>query len=228
MPLQNQDPLGNIVQDALAIVLNQRLQNLEAQLNSKAALMESTVNEIRVNHLRGDMLSSKINDFPFFSGLPNENFTEWAKKLEKQMILKGIKNDDNELKRFLLEFHLRGGALTKFENILNSDHPPANYKQFKAALERAFSNQREALYHHQCLKDRKQKQTETVTAYSNELEKLGRLAYPTLDSNVRKTSLESIFFDRLREVVRKALKFKRFTNFEHLIGEAVFLEQEEG
>uniref|UniRef100_A0A915KHG7 Uncharacterized protein n=1 Tax=Romanomermis culicivorax TaxID=13658 RepID=A0A915KHG7_ROMCU len=43
------NPLGHVVQDALAAVLDQRLQNLEAQMNRKAAHTESTINEIRAD-----------------------------------------------------------------------------------------------------------------------------------------------------------------------------------
>uniref|UniRef100_A0A915JN12 Uncharacterized protein n=1 Tax=Romanomermis culicivorax TaxID=13658 RepID=A0A915JN12_ROMCU len=88
-----------------------------------------------------------------------------------------------------IRFHLRGDALTKFENISYSDNPPMNYEQLKVALEQAFPNQGDALFHRQSLKDRKQKRTETAD-------------------------------------VRKALKFKRFTNLNHLIEEAAFMGQE--
>uniref|UniRef100_A0A915JXQ3 Uncharacterized protein n=1 Tax=Romanomermis culicivorax TaxID=13658 RepID=A0A915JXQ3_ROMCU len=47
MPLQNQDTHGHVVQDVLAVVLDPRLQNLEAQMNRKAAHTELTINEIR-------------------------------------------------------------------------------------------------------------------------------------------------------------------------------------
>uniref|UniRef100_A0A915K4B7 Uncharacterized protein n=1 Tax=Romanomermis culicivorax TaxID=13658 RepID=A0A915K4B7_ROMCU len=93
MSFQNQYLLGRVVQDASATALD---QNLEVHMNRKAAHTESTINKIRVNQLQGDMLSAKINDFPFLSCPPDKNFTEWAKKLEKQMILKDIKNEDEQ------------------------------------------------------------------------------------------------------------------------------------
>uniref|UniRef100_A0A915KWZ3 Uncharacterized protein n=1 Tax=Romanomermis culicivorax TaxID=13658 RepID=A0A915KWZ3_ROMCU len=65
---------------------------------------------------------------------PSEHTDEWIKKLEKQMLLKGIKQNDDAIKIVYLELHLRGDALTKFENISNSSTPPVTYAQFKAAL----------------------------------------------------------------------------------------------
>uniref|UniRef100_A0A915HG43 Uncharacterized protein n=1 Tax=Romanomermis culicivorax TaxID=13658 RepID=A0A915HG43_ROMCU len=68
MPIHDQnfqDPLGNVVQDALANVLDGRLRALDAQIAHKVATTEARLNE------------------------PSENFEEWDKKLEKQILLKG-------------------------------------------------------------------------------------------------------------------------------------------
>uniref|UniRef100_A0A915I6I2 Retrotransposon gag domain-containing protein n=1 Tax=Romanomermis culicivorax TaxID=13658 RepID=A0A915I6I2_ROMCU len=119
-----------------------------------------------------------------------------------------------------------GDALTKFENILNSDDPPTTYAQLLQAMQLAFPSQWDSLHHRQILKDRKQKRTETVTAYFNELEKLGRLAYPNLDSNARNTFLESVFLEGLQTDVRRALKLKWFPDLKSLIDAATFVEQE--
>uniref|UniRef100_A0A915IBJ1 Uncharacterized protein n=1 Tax=Romanomermis culicivorax TaxID=13658 RepID=A0A915IBJ1_ROMCU len=105
-----QDLLGNVVQDALANVLDSRLRALEAQIPNKVASTEAGLNELRIGHLRSEM-TPKIHDFPHFSGRPSENLEEWDKKLEKQMLLKGLKIDDNALKLIFLEFRLEGDAL---------------------------------------------------------------------------------------------------------------------
>uniref|UniRef100_A0A915JFZ2 Uncharacterized protein n=1 Tax=Romanomermis culicivorax TaxID=13658 RepID=A0A915JFZ2_ROMCU len=92
---------------------------------------------------------------------PSENFEEWAKKLEKQMFLKGLKIDDNALKLIFLEFHLEGDALVKFENITNSPNPPETYEQTKQALLDAFPVVQDTLFYRQILWDRRQKGTAT-------------------------------------------------------------------
>uniref|UniRef100_A0A915IKR4 Uncharacterized protein n=1 Tax=Romanomermis culicivorax TaxID=13658 RepID=A0A915IKR4_ROMCU len=76
------DPLGNVMQDALATVLDGPLRELEAHISQKVSKMEAGLNE------------------------PSENFEEWVKRLGKQMMLKGIKGDDDALKLVFLEFHL--------------------------------------------------------------------------------------------------------------------------
>uniref|UniRef100_A0A915KA70 Retrotransposon gag domain-containing protein n=1 Tax=Romanomermis culicivorax TaxID=13658 RepID=A0A915KA70_ROMCU len=115
------------------------------------------------------------------------------------MMLKGIKGDNDAPKLVFLEFHLGGDALTKFENISNSPNPPGTYNRFKIALLAAFPIVQDVplLFQCQILLDRKQKRTETVTAYFNELEKLGRLAYSEFNVGVRENLIEPVFWEGL-------------------------------
>uniref|UniRef100_A0A915HUK4 Retrotransposon gag domain-containing protein n=1 Tax=Romanomermis culicivorax TaxID=13658 RepID=A0A915HUK4_ROMCU len=190
--LYNLDPLGNVVQDALANVFDGCLRELEAQIERKVSTAEPGPNEIRIGHLRSEM-STKNHNFPHFTGRPSENFEEWAKRLEKQMLLKRLKADDNALKLIFLEFHLNGDALVKFENISNSPNPPETYDQFEWALLDAFPVVQDTLFHQRILRDRRQKRTETVMAFLNELEKLGRLPYPNFELALWENLIEPVF-----------------------------------
>jgi len=78
--------------------------------------------------------------------------------------------------------------------------------------------------HQLMLFDRRQKITETVLEYAEELRKLAKLAYPELDSRARDNLLRPILLRGIKTQVKDVIKFREYDSLADAIKSATFVE----
>jgi len=88
----------------------------------------------------------------------------------------------------------------------------------------AFPDGRDSDVHQQMFLDRRQKITESILEYVEELKNLAALAYPDLDKRARENIVRPIFLRNMKAQIREPMKFREFGNLTDAIKAASFIE----
>jgi len=136
----------------------------------------------------------------------------------------GVSDTEEEYRKAFLENNLTGAALASYQDLKNSANAPDTYDTILDAMLLLFPEGKDSDIHRQIVFDRRQKPTESVIEYIDNLNKLARLAYPGLVEASRKDVVMPIFLRGLQPKIREQTKFTNFASIEEAIKSNQYIE----
>jgi len=222
MPKVEEEVLETIVSNTVKGVVD-LISELLTQLSLK--MEELNEREASVQKSRPKILSAfPMRPLVLFSRGFGESLTCFYEKFCQNLILQGVSLEDNDFCIAYLESYLSGAALAYFKATKAKQNCPKTFKEWAEKLKWAFPDGRDSDVHQMMVFDRKQKITETVGEYAEDLKHLANIAYPELDSKARDNIIRPIFLRNIKAKIREPMKFREFSSLADAIKAASFIE----
>jgi len=204
------DPLTQQIEE-----LTQKLEEINARDNHT-----SNRNKPRI------LSSFNLRPLPLFTGGFGESFSEFIEKMKQNLILQRISLEENDFMIAYLESFLGGSALAFFKATKLRTNSPKTFKDWVEKIKLKFPDGRDCDVHQLLLFDRRQKLSETVVEYAEELRKLAKLAYPELDSRAQDNIICPVFLRGIKTQIKDVIKFREYDSLIDSIKSATHVESQ--
>jgi len=161
-----------------------------------------------VSHTLNNFLSFRPP--PPFSVAVGKSLSNFLDRLNQYMLMQGIDgngHNDDRFQQAYLENSLTGTALASYKELKKKPNVQ-DFSRLVGELKKLYPECRDADLYQQLIYDRKQRHTESVIEFYNDLKTLSPAAYPELDDKAKESILKTMFLRGVLPEVKQALKFR--------------------